>query len=106
MLHGSFDVYTTLPEALARILHQIKYSVYFTSMSNFILKLCLTASDVQTRNPFSHTVYVKITRVNYVKETPKFVLRPLNDPLKSQKYVLCLLRLESVSLNVSTFATG
>ena len=50
------------PEALARIL---------VCMENWI-----SASGVQTRNPFSYTAYVKITRLNYVKETPKFVQTP------------------------------
>ena len=37
---------------------------YFTSLSNFIWKIGCT-SGVQTRNPFSPTAYVKITRVKF-----------------------------------------
>ena len=51
--------------------------VYFTSLSNFIhIKNWISASGAQTSNPYSHTDYVKTARVNYVKETPKFVLGP------------------------------
>ena len=68
---------TNHSEALTRILHQIKYLVSIFYFAVFSIENWINASGVQPRNPFSHTVCAEIARVNYVKETPKSVLRLL-----------------------------
>ena len=56
------------PEGRAQMLLGV---FYFTV--KFYVENWISASGVQTRNPFSHTAYVKMTPVNLL--TPEFVLR-------------------------------
>ena len=49
------SIVIVVPKDLARILHQVKYLVYFTTLSKLNMENWISASDVQTRSLFNLT---------------------------------------------------
>ena len=58
-------------EALTRILHEVKYLKYFTSLANFKWKIRYRRLVFRLG---SHTAYLKISRVKFYLRSRKFVL--------------------------------